>query len=72
MLAVIGIVWGVLYYGGIIPVYNSIVNQYGSGIFDNNVITFVLWFCAAWVIILLLAGLIWLWNQSNKRDLESY
>lgn len=65
---IVGIIWIGLYYGGILPIYNSIVGTFGGAIFDSTVSTFVLTVCAFWVLILTLGGLYWLWQQSQKPE----
>lgn len=68
MFVIVGIVWIGLYYGGILPIYNSITADYGASIFDANTIAFVLTICAFWVFILTLTGLWWLWQRSQKPE----
>lgn len=68
IIIIVGIVWIGLYYGGILPIYNSIVGSYGASIFDATDITFVLTFCAFWLFMCTLAALWWLWQRSQKRD----
>lgn len=67
IIVAVGIVWIGLYYGGILPVYNSITGAYGTGIFDSGTVTFVLTFCAFWLFICTIASLWWLWQRSQKR-----
>lgn len=67
---VLGIVWIVLYYGGILPTYNLVSAQFGTGVYNSVDLTFVLDFAAAWLFICTLAMLYWLWQQSQKRDLN--
>ncbi len=67
IIFVIGIIWIGLYYGGILPVYNSITGTYGAGIFDSSTITFVLAFCAWWMFMCTVAVIWWLWQRSQKR-----
>jgi cbb3-type cytochrome oxidase subunit 3 len=67
---VVGIVWIVLYYGGILGVYNSVIAQFGTGVFDSTDLTFVMAFAGFWLFICTMAMLYWLWQRSQKQGLQ--
>lgn len=66
---VFGIVWAVLYYGGMLPVESQITTLYGSSIFDPTTASFMDAIGAFWPMIVTGVLMLWLWQESNKRDL---
>ena len=66
---VVGIVWIVLYWGGILPTYNLVTATFGTGVYDATDLAFVLAVASSWLFICTLAMLYWLWQRSQKRDL---
>lgn len=61
----IGVVWTVLYYGGILPTITSLSGTY---YFDPTTLTFVETIAAFWMFILTIAMVYWWWQQSVQRD----
>ncbi|MDA4119261.1 MAG: hypothetical protein OK436_01615 [Thaumarchaeota archaeon] len=68
MIVIVGIVWIGSYYGAILPISNTLSVQFGAGIYDSNILAFVLTVCAFWVLILTFGAIWWLWQQSQKRS----
>ena len=62
---VIGIVWTVLYYGGLKPMFTNLPNQY-PGAYQSLTFTFVEDFALFWTALVTIAITLWLWNQSQK------
>lgn len=71
MIIMGGISWLVLYWGGMLPLQNNIVAQYGTSIFPTTDYTFMTEIGIFWGFIMTLAVLIWLWQQSTRRDSPS-
>ena len=63
-----GIVWAVLYWGGMLPLQANIVSQFTVGIFPTAQYQFMVEMGVFWGFIVTIALLIWLYNQSNRRD----
>ena len=61
----LGIVWAVLYYGGIQPIQATLTSSY---YFDPTTLSFVDTVAAFWMAILTIALVYWWWVESNKRD----
>ena len=61
----LGVVWAVLYYGGILPTITTLTSTY---YFDPTTLTFVETLAAFWMILLTIALVYWWWVQSNIRD----
>lgn len=62
---VIGIVWTVLYYGGLSPMFTNLPNQY-PGAYNTRTFAFVEDFALFWTALVTFALVVWLWNQSQK------
>ena len=65
---VFGIVWAVLYWGGMLPLQTYIINLYTVNIFPNAEYQFMVAMGVFWGFIVTLAVLINLWQQSTRRD----
>lgn len=63
-----GLTWAVLYWGGMLPLQNYIIGLYGTSIFPTAQYDFMVEIGVFWGFIATLAVLLWLWNQSNRRD----
>jgi len=69
---VFAISWGMFYYGVIIPMQQAESASAGSGIYDSATYTFTTTVTGWWPFFVLLAELMWGWNQSTKRDLQEF
>ena len=63
-----GITWAVLYWGGMLPLQSYIIALYSVNIFPSTPYQFMVEVGAFWGFIMTIAVLVWLWNQSNRRD----
>ena len=67
-IVAVGILWIGLYYGGILPIYNTVVATYGSGAFSTTDVDFILAVCAFWLFFCTILGLVWLWQRAQKPE----
>lgn len=63
-----GLTWAVLYWGGMLPLQSYIIALYSVNIFPSTPYQFMVEVGAFWGFIMTIAVLVWLWNQSNRRD----
>ena len=64
-VVMIGIVWTVLYYGGLKPMFTNLPVQY-PGAYTSLTFSFVEDFALFWTALVTVALIVWLWNQSQK------
>ena len=70
ILFLIGIVWAVLYYGAILPTEDAQISLYGAAVYDPTVLPIVMSFALFWTFLMTFGIVLWLWQRSNKRDLQ--
>ncbi|MDG6968283.1 MAG: hypothetical protein JRN50_02355 [Nitrososphaerota archaeon] len=67
----IGVVWGVLYFGAIQPMLSSATAQY-PGVFSNTDLAMVKFFTGGYIAFTTFLLVFWLWNQSKATSGYSY
>jgi hypothetical protein len=67
ILFVIGVVWGVLYYGAVVLMLDTANNSY-AGAFPSDVTTLMTSVYEGYMAIMTILMVYWLWMQSRKRS----
>ena len=66
ILFLFGVVWDVLYYGGILGAYTEVTALFGLTDYDSATLGFVMAFAAWWPFLVTINVIRWVWQQSNK------
>ena len=72
VILLIGIIYGTLYFGPMTSIQNQAVADVGTGAFDQPSMVFFETVGLFFMFIMTLALLLWLWQQSQKRNLAAF